>query len=516
MNDLDISQAVSKVLSKYGTPNTDNIVHGPQNGEPPLCDPTSSLIEQESQIANTVTKILNENNSSISINSTSDVLLGSADGIFEKMDDAVEAAYIAQKHYLMCSMQDRQLFINGIREVFTESTVLEQISKMTVDETGMGNCSDKKLKNRLAATNTPGIEDLPTHASSGDDGLTLIEYSAFGVIGSITPTTNPTETIICNSIGMLAAGNSVVFSPHPRSKKVSLYTVKLINQKLAQLGAPENLVVTVAEPSIENTNILMNHSKIRMLVATGGPAIVKSVMSTGKKAIGAGAGNPPVVVDETANIEKAAKDIVNGCSFDNNLPCIAEKELIVVEQVADYLMHYMKKNGAFLLTDPAAISRLQELVLNDKKSGPNTRYVGKSALFLLEQLNISAPQETKIILLETDKNHPFVQHELMMPILPLIRVNHVDDAIDLAIELEHGNRHTAIMHSTNVEKLTKMAKLIQTTIFVKNGPSYAGLGVGGQGYTSFTIAGPTGEGLTSARSFARARRCVMVESLNIR
>ncbi|WP_274540600.1 aldehyde dehydrogenase family protein [Telmatospirillum siberiense] len=437
------------------------------------------------------------------------------EGIFDNMDDAVEAAVVAQRDYLLCTMADRRRFVEGIREVILQQDNLERISRLSVDETGMGFYEHKLIKNRLAAEKTPGTEDLVTEALSGDAGLTLVEFSPFGVIGAITPTTNPTETIICNSIGMLAAGNSVVFSPHPRATEVSLLTVRLINRKLACLGAPANLVVTVSKPSIDNTNVLMAHPKIRMLVATGGPAIVKAVMSTGKKAIGAGAGNPPVVVDETADIGKAACDIVNGCSFDNNLPCIAEKEIVAVAGIADRLIAEMKKNGAYELTDQAVIRKLEKLVLTDK-GGPQTSCVGKSAKWLLGQIGITAPDCAKVILMELPKEHPFVQEELMMPILPLVRVADVDEAIAVAIEVEHGNRHTAIMHSTNVCKLTKMAKLIQTTIFVKNGPSYAGIGAGGEGYATFTIAGPTGEGLTSARTFARRRKCVMVEALDVR
>nr|WP_303802554.1 aldehyde dehydrogenase family protein [Snodgrassella alvi] len=567
MNDLAISQAVANVLSKYSggakgsAESAQTMPNQPASVEKTSTDNSGLINNIVAQILNTnttvqktntdngglinniVAQILNKNNTVESANTDKDALINNivaqilnkntntgkapaamhvnvqaaqGNGIFTSMDEAIEAAHKAQRQYQLCSMTDRQKFIDGIREVFLQQSVLEQVAAMAVEETGMGCYEDKLIKNRLAASKTPGTEDLITRACSGDDGLSLVEYSAYGVIGSITPTTNPTETIICNSIGMLAAGNSVVFSPHPRSKNVSLLAVKLINEKLAQLGAPQNLVVTVDKPSIENTNTMMSHPKIRMLVATGGPAIVQSVLRSGKKAIGAGAGNPPVVVDESANIEKAAKDIVSGCSFDNNIPCVAEKELIVVDQVADFLIHCMKKSGAYLLTDQAKIAQLQELVLNDKKTGPNTQFVGKSAIYLLEKLGISAPDNTKIILIETDRSHPFVVHELMMPILPLVRVGDVDEAIDLAIEVEHGNRHTAIMHSMNVEKLTKMAKLIQTTIFVKNGPSYTGLGAGGEGFSTFTIAGPTGEGLTSARSFARQRRCVMVESLNIR
>ena len=437
-------------------------------------------------------------------------------GVFERMDDAVEAAAAAQKAYLNCSMHDRAKYVQAIRDVVLEEENLDYISRLAVEETGMGAYEYKLVKNRLAATKSPGIEDLTTDAMSGDDGLTLVEYSPFGVIGAITPTTNPTETVICNSIGMLAAGNSVVFSPHPRAKMVSLHLIQLINKALAREGAPANLVVTVAEPSIENTNAMMSHPKVRMLVATGGPAIVKTVLSSGKKAIGAGAGNPPVVVDETANIEKAAQDIVDGCSFDHNLPCIAEKEVIAVDSIADYLMFNMKKCGAYEVKDPAVIEKLVKLVVKEDGKHPITDYVGKSARYILEKIGINVGPEVKVIMMETTEDHPFVQVELMMPILPVVRVPDVDAAIDMAIRVEHGNRHTAMMHSRNVDKLTKMAKLIQTTIFVKNGPSYAGIGVGGEGCTTFTIAGPTGEGLTTAKSFARRRRCVLVGGLDVR
>ncbi|MDJ0932692.1 MAG: aldehyde dehydrogenase [Breoghania sp.] len=267
------------------------------------------------------------------------------DGVFATMDEAIAAAEQAQRQYLFCTMAARKLFTDGIREIFADPAMAERISRQTVEQTGMGNVEHKIIKNRLAAEKSPGIEDLTTDALSGDGGLTLVEYSPFGVIGAITPTTNPMETIICNSIGMLAAGNAAVFSPHPRATQVSLLAVKLINRKLAVLGAPANLVVTVQKPSIENTNAMMAYPKVRMLVATGGPGIVKTVMSTGKKAIGAGAGNPPVVVNETADIEKAAQDIINDCAFDNNLPCISEKEVIAVNQIADFLITCMQKCG---------------------------------------------------------------------------------------------------------------------------------------------------------------------------
>ncbi len=435
------------------------------------------------------------------------------DGVFADMDTAIEAAYRAQREYLTCSLADRRRFIAAIREVMLDPANLEYMSEQAVAQSGMGDVSHKLLKNRVAATDTPGVEDLITEAWSGDDGLTTVEYSPYGVIGAITPTTNPTETITCNSIGMLAAGNSVVFSPHPRVARLSCWQVRTLNRVLRAAGAPANLIVTVTAPSLENTNKMMAHPRVRMLVATGGPGIVNAVLRSGKKAIGAGAGNPPAVVDETADLEHAAKCIVDGASFDNNLPCTAEKEIIAVDAIADMLKFCMIKNGAYEATGDE-ITALEGLLLADGK--PRTEWVGKPAARILEAIGVNPPPGVRLIVCEASAKHPFVVHELMMPVIGLVRVPDVDAAIELAVELEHGNRHTAVMHSLNVHKLTKMGKLIQTTIFVKNGPSFSGLGIGGEGYSTFTIAGPTGEGLTSARSFARRRRCVLVGDLNIR
>ena len=435
------------------------------------------------------------------------------DGVFADMDSAVEAAYRAQREYMTHTMADRRRYVAAIREAMLAPEALDYMSEQAVAQSGMGDAGHKYLKNKVAAAETPGVEDLLTEAWSGDDGLTTVEYSPYGVIGAITPTTNPTETITCNSIGMLAAGNSVVFSPHPRVARLSCWQVRRINRALREAGAPDNLVVTVTAPSLENTNAMMAHPRINMLVATGGPGIVKAVLSSGKKAIGAGAGNPPAVVDETADIEHAAKCIVDGASFDNNLPCTAEKEIIAVDSIADMLKFCMLKNGAYEATG-AEITALENLLVANGK--PRTEWVGKPAAKILEAIGVTPPAGVRLIVCEASADHPFVVHELMMPVIGLVRVPDVDAAIDLAVELEHGNRHTAVMHSLNVNKLTKMGKLIQTTIFVKNGPSFNGLGIGGEGYPTFTIAGPTGEGLTSARSFTRRRRCVLVGDLNVR
>lgn len=434
-------------------------------------------------------------------------------GVFTDVNAAVAAAKKAQQQLFRMTLADRKRITDCIRNEVGGH--VEELSKMTVEETKMGRVEDKIEKNKAALYNTPGIEDLPSSVFSGDRGLTLLELSPFGVIGSITPSTNPTETVICNCIGMICAGNSVVFSPHPGAYKVTNYTVKIINQAIAKAGGPENLVVTLSEPSLEKSNELMRHPDIRMLVATGGPAIVKTVLSSGKKAIGAGAGNPPAIVDQTANIEKAVKNIVDGCAFDNNLPCTSEKEAIVVDEVFEYFVFNMKNHPqTYFLEDAGQIEALKNLVVKDGK--PNKDFTGRNASYILKQIGIEADDRIKLISCVTDFGHEFVQLELLMPILPIVRAKDRDQALELALEAEHGNRHTAICHSKDIEFLSVAAKEMQTTIFVKNAPSYAGIGIGGEGYSTFTIAGPTGEGLTSTKTYCRHRRCTLVDGFNIR
>ena len=435
-------------------------------------------------------------------------------GVFTNMTDALNAVNKAYKQLKGYTVAQREEMIKNIRRLTLEEA--EVMAELGVKETGMGNVHDKIIKHQLVAKKTPGTEDLKPVAMTGDEGLTLVEMAPYGVIGSITPSTNPSETVICNSMGMIAGGNAVVFNPHPNAKDTANYAVDLVNRAVLEAGGPENLVVSVENPTKESSDEMMQSPIVRMLVATGGPGVVKALLSSGKKAIGAGAGNPPVIVDDTADVYKAAKDIVDGSSFDNNLPCIAEKECFALKNIADILISEMQKHGAYLLKG-AEVDKLMELCLVNKngKYDINKKWVGKDAVKFLAALGIEAPKGTKLIICETDASHPFVQVEMMMPILAIVRVDNIDEAIELAVQAEHGNRHSAHIHSKNVDTLTRFAREVETTIFVKNAPSYAGIGAGGEGYTTFTIAGPTGEGLTAAHSFTRSRRCVLVDGFHI-
>ena len=432
-------------------------------------------------------------------------------GLFDDMNDAIRAAKEAQKVMQKMPLDFREKIINNIRKKTLENA--ETLAKMAVEETGMGNVGDKILKHQLLAEKTPGTEDIKTEAWSGDRGLTLVEMGPFGVIGAITPCTNPSETILCNSIGMIAGGNTVVFCAHPAAVKVSNFAVKLVNEASIEAGGPENIVVSLNKPTLETSNIMMEHKDIPLIAATGGPGVVTAVLSSGKRGIGAGAGNPPVLVDETADIQQAAAHIINGCTFDNNLPCIAEKEVVAVEKIIDELIYYLKENGGYIISKEQE-EKLISTVLTS--NGLNRKCVGRDAATLLKMIGVDAPEGTRCIIFEGEKEHPLISEELMMPILGVVRAKNVDDAIEKCVWLEHGNRHSAHIHSKNVNKLTKYAKAMDTAILVKNAPSYAALGFGGEGFCTFTIASRTGEGLTSANTFTKRRRCVMSDSLCIR
>ena len=434
------------------------------------------------------------------------------DGIFQKVNAAVDAAEAAHLELVKLTLEKRREIIRSIRKTIMSN--LAEISKLAVEETTFGRIEDKIEKNRLAALKTPGVEDLEPTAYSDDNGMTLTERAAYGIIGSIIPSTNPTSTVINNGISMIAGGNSVVFNPHPAAKKSSCFTVSLINQAIVKAGGPPNVLCAIGNPTIDSAQTLMKHPKIRLLVVTGGPAVVKTAMNSGKKVIAAGPGNPPCVVDETADLVKSGRDIVNGAGFDNNIVCVCEKEILAVSQIADKLKEEMIKNGAYELKGEQ-IEKVTKLVIADPgkpghEGASNKEYVGKDASIIARDIGLDISEQTKILLCEVDRYHPLVWTEQLLPVIPLVRFNNVDEAIDFAVQCEHNFRHTASIHSRNIAKLSKMAKLMNCSLFIKNGANYSGLGFGGAGYTSFTIATPTGEGLTRARTFTRERRCVLV------
>jgi aldehyde dehydrogenase len=438
-------------------------------------------------------------------------------GIHPDLEHAVQAAQESFREFDGTPLDTRKAIVASIRETLAAN--VRTLAELAVEETGLGRVEDKILKNQLVTEKTPGPEELEPIAWTGDHGLTLLERAPYGAIAVITPVTNPSETIINNGISMISGGNTVVLCPHPNARRVSNLTVDLMNRAARRAGARRPLLHAVARPTLEVAQALLRYPGIRLNVVTGGPAVVREALAAGKKAITAGPGNPPSVVDETADLDKAARDLVMGASLDNNIICTDEKEVIVVAIVADRLKEAFGKSGAIVLQQHQT-ERLRSVVL-EKENGPRKhaviqrRFVGKNADVILKEAGIPCDPTKRLAVCEVDADHPFLWTEMMMPILPLTRVRTVDDGIDLALQVEHGYRHTASMHSRNIDKLSKMARVCDCSIFVKNGPNAAGLGWGGEGPTSFTIASPTGEGMTTARSFTRIRRCTLVDHFRI-
>lgn len=427
-------------------------------------------------------------------------------GVFKTVDAAQDAARQAHRALVNTTLDKRRDIIASIRRRCAAE--VHNLARLAVDETGLGRVEDKIKKNLLVIHKTPGPEILRTEAWTGDDGMTLLERAPFGVIGSITPCTNPTETIINNGIGMVSGGNAVVFNTHPSAKRTSAYVIDLINQAAIEVGGPENLMTCVAEPTIQSAQAVMTHPGTNLVVVTGGGGVVKAAMQSGKKCVAAGPGNPPVVVDQTADLDQAARGIYMGASLDNNIICTDEKEVIAVDSIFDELMDRVEAQGAVRLRN-YQIRRLEQLILTDNGAHTNRDWVGRDARRFLEAIDVPYRGDPRLVICEVPFEHPFVQHELLMPVIGFVRARDTQHAIRLAVEAEHGFRHTASMYSRDVSALHDMARAVDCSIFIKNAPNYAGLGLGGEGYTSFTIASPTGDGLTTARTFTRERRCTL-------
>lgn len=441
--------------------------------------------------------------------------VGSADtqhGVYPTVDQALSAARQAHQTLVVLPLEKRKEIIANIRRKAAEQVT--ELATLAVEETGLGRVEDKIKKNLLVIHKTPGTEILQPTAYTGDDGLALIERAPFGVVGSITPCTNPTETILNNGIGMVAGGNAVTFNTHPSAKGVSAYCIDLINRASIEIGGPDNLMTCVQRPTIQSAQSLMTHAQTNLVVVTGGGAVVRAAMQSGKKCVAAGPGNPPVVVDETADLDQAASGIYFGASFDNNVICTDEKEVLAVDKIFDQLMDKIVQRGAVRLRNHQ-ITRLEKLILTADRAHINRSWVGKCPSEMLKLIDVPFDGDPRLIICEVPFEHPFVQLELLMPVIGFVRCKDVHEAIDLAVQAEHGFRHTASMYSKNIDSLHRMACLANCSIFVKNASNYAGLGFGGEGYTSFTIASPTGDGLTTARTFTRERRCTLAGHFRI-
>ena len=430
-------------------------------------------------------------------------------GVFGTAAEAIAAAKTAQASFVKLGFAKRREIIEAIKEASLANA--KRLADLAVQDTQMGNSAHKVMKNEGAVTLSPGVDDLQSEAISGDTGTLLIEYVPFGVINSITPTTNPTSTVINHAIVMLSAGNAVVFSPHPNARDCTEETMHVINEAIVKAGAPANLLTSVANASLRTAKEIMEHPDIAMLVATGGASVVRAALSSGKKAIAAGPGNPPAIIDETADLQQAARHVIAGTSFDNNLLCIGEKALFVVDSVADETIQELTRNEGHLLGESQR-EALEAVVTENGEA--NKEYIGKDATTILNAAGITAPTGTVAIVVEVPADHGFVINEYLMPILPVVRCRYFDEALAGAVRAEGGRGHTAVLHTNNTKRITQFTKAMDCSVVVINAPSYASCGLEGEGFLAMTIAGPTGEGFTRPRTFTRQRRLTVANNLS--
>jgi aldehyde dehydrogenase len=437
-------------------------------------------------------------------------------GVFPTVDQAVAAATEGFEQFSAAPLAHRATAIQLVKQICENQA--EELGRLELEETKIGRL-DHKIEKLKIIKLVPGVEFLRTDAVSGDHGLTVTEYAPFGVIGVITPVTHSLPTLAGNVVNMLAGGNTLVVNPHPSGARIACEGVRRFNQAIYKATGLENLITIIEKPTLESAAAVFSHRGVKLLCVTGGPAVARAAMESRKKAVVAGPGNPPVVVDETACLENAAKSIIRGGAYDNNLLCIGEKEVFAVEKIFDPLMDAMGRFGGYRLNS-SQIDALTKIAFTPpEKPGDhyhlNKELVGKDAKVLAELINVRVPPGTELLYGETDESNPFVPEEQMMPFVPFVRVKHVNQAIELALKHEHNFRHTSLIHSRDVKTMTKMGKAMDTTLFIKNGPCMAGLGLGGEGYLSFSIATPTGEGVTNPLTFTRQRRCVMVDNLRV-
>jgi len=438
-------------------------------------------------------------------------------GVFQSMDDCIPAAVAAQKKLLNLPVDTRRQVIQAIRD--TGKANAAEYGRMEYEETDLGKPDDNVEKNR-SSCEVLGMEDLVPEVYAGDKGVTIIERIPVGVIASVHPVTNAAPSILFNAVMMISGGNAVVVNPHPKTKQVSTRVIRDLNKAIIAAGGPANCLCCLEEPSVPSAQQLMTHPDIGMIAVTGGHGVVDFATKTGKRVIAGGPGNPPVVVDETADLDRAAQCIIQGAGFSNCIACASEKEIFVVESVGDPLKEKLKKKGAYEISASQGEELVKHIFKEVKEPGIpsviNMDFIGKTPQFILKSIGLEVGPEVQIVILETDQNHPLVWTEQIMPVLPVVRCRNVDQAIDWALAAEQNFGHTMAIHSNSLSNIRKMAGKASCASFVKNGAcGLGGVGVTGEGYVSFHIA-TNGEGHTRPRTFTRIRRCVMADDLRYR
>src|SRR4051812_25307128 len=322
-------------------------------------------------------------------------------GVYPTADAAVSASEAAFPALRTRPLADRKKAVDCVRSICVEQA--EELGRMELDETGIGRLDHKIAKLRDAIPKVPGVEYLRTENFSGDDGITLTDYSPFGVIGAITPVTHSLPTLAGNAINMLAAGNTVVFNAHPSGASIAAEGVRRFNKAIRAAIGIDDLLTIIDPPTLESAAALFEHRGVRLLVVTGGPAVARAALASKRRAIVAGPGNPPVVVDATACLENAARSIVTGAAFDNNLLCIGEKQVFAVAEIFDRLMETVAQSGGFRLNS-SQISALTKVAFKPGEDGAlhlNKDLIGQDPAVLGRHAGVEVPKGTQIVFGET-------------------------------------------------------------------------------------------------------------------
>ncbi|MDR1942964.1 MAG: bifunctional acetaldehyde-CoA/alcohol dehydrogenase [Endomicrobium sp.] len=357
------------------------------------------------------------------------------------------------------------------------------LAKMAVEETGMGIVEDKVIKNHFASEYIYNKhKDARTCGLISEDKANGIKIVAdpIGIIAGVVPTTNPTSTAIFKSLIALKTRNGIIFSPHPRAKKATITAAKIVLEAAVKAGAPEHIIGWIDVPSLELTNLLMTHKDIATILATGGPGMVKAAYSSGKPALGVGAGNTPAIIDETANVQMAVSSILMSKTFDNGMICASEQSIIIVKEIYDAVIKELTLRGAYILKKQERDKVAKTIIIDGKL---NAAIVGQPAYKIAEMAGVKVPKDTKVIageVSEVSLEEEFAREKLS-PVIAIYKADNFEDAVEKAYQLVElcGAGHTSVLYTDErkQERITYFAKKLHTGRVLINTPSSQG-GIG--------------------------------------
>lgn len=396
----------------------------------------------------------------------------------KKLDELVEKMSLAQQEYSTFTQEQVDLIFS--KAAFAAAAARIELAKMAVEETGMGIVEDKVIKNHFASEYIYNqYRDVKTCGLIEED-LTwgICKYAEpIGLIAGIIPTTNPTSTAIFKALISLKTRNGIIFSPHPRAKKSTIATAKIILDAAVSAGAPAHIIGWIDDPSVELSKRLMHHPKINLILATGGPYMVKEAYSSGKPAIGVGAGNTPAIIDETCHLKMAVNSILLSKTFDNGVICASEQSVVVIASKYEEVKQEFKFRGAHILSETEK-QKVAKVIIIDGKL--NADIVGQSAQKIAHLAGVEVAETTKVLLAEVEKigsEEPF-SYEKLSPVLGLYRAMDYHDAVDKAVRLVEfgGVGHTGTLYTDarNKERVQYLSERMKAGRILVNMPASQG------------------------------------------